>query len=443
MLNPSPRNAKPTQTVFVGEYTDGLLDPNRPMLGPVAAGGTIVANTTPGCWGPMITPAIRGGHEVTQPVFVEGAEVGDAIAIRIKAISVSSLATASGNDQVVEGRFNGDPYCAAKCSNCGTEWPETRVEGIGPGSIKCVKCGAEATPFTFTNGYTIVFDQAKSIGVTIGKSAAENIARHAARYAALPEGSVQNPILLFAPSDLVGLSTRLRPFLGQLGTTPSAAMPDSHNAGDFGAFLVGAPHKYAMSAEELARHKTDGHMDVAAVRAGATIVCPVKVPGGGVYLGDMHALQGDGEIAGHTCDVAGHATLQVDVLKGLSIDGPILFPVDEDLPFLARAMPRRERNSAIEIAKSHDVKELERNLPISFIGTGKDLNLAIDNGLQRAADLLQMSVPDVKNRATILGGIEIGRSPGVARVTFRAPTAALERVGLRALAEEIYGKAQI
>jgi acetamidase/formamidase len=198
-----------------------------------------------------------------------------------------------------------------------------------------------------------------------------------------------------------------------------------------------------MSAEELARHKTDGHMDVAAVRAGATIVCPVKVPGGGVYLGDMHALQGDGEIAGHTCDVAGHATLQVDVLKGLSIDGPILFPVDEDLPFLARAMPRRERNSAIEIAKSHDVKELERNLPISFIGTGKDLNLAIDNGLQRAADLLQMSVPDVKNRATILGGIEIGRSPGVARVTFRAPTAALERVGLRALAEEIYGKAQI
>jgi hypothetical protein len=62
-------------------------------------------------------------------------------------------------------RCAGDPYCAAKCSNCGTEWPETRVEGIGPGSMKCVKCGAEATPFTFTNGYTIVFDQAKSIGV--------------------------------------------------------------------------------------------------------------------------------------------------------------------------------------------------------------------------------------------------------------------------------------
>jgi formamidase len=102
-------------------------------------------------------------------------------------------------------------------------------------------------------------------------------------------------------------------------------------------------------------------------------------------------------------------------------------------------MPRSERNSAMEIANSHGVKELESNLPISFIGTGKDLNLAIDNGLQRAADLLGMSVPEVKNRATILGGIEIGRSPGVVRVTFRAPTAALERAGLRVLAEEIYG----
>jgi len=102
-------------------------------------------------------------------------------------------------------------------------------------------------------------------------------------------------------------------------------------------------------------------------------------------------------------------------------------------------MPRRERESANEIARSYGVEALESNLPISFIGAGKDLNVAIDNGLQRAADLLQMSVPDVKNRATILGGIEIGRSPGVARITFRAPTAALERVGLRGFAEEMYG----
>src|SRR3984893_17470806 len=112
------------ETVFVNEFTDGLLDPARPMLGPVRDGGHIVANTAPGCWGPMITPAIRGGHEVSQPVAVAGAEVGDAIAIRIKDIEVTSLAPSSGNDQPMDGRFNGDPYCAPVCPECGTEWPE-------------------------------------------------------------------------------------------------------------------------------------------------------------------------------------------------------------------------------------------------------------------------------------------------------------------------------
>ena len=293
------------RTVFVEEFTDGLLGPDVQMLGPVADGGHIVWNSTPGCWGPMITPSIRGGHEVTKPVAVAGAEVGDAIAIRIRDISVTSIATASGNDQPMEGRFNGDPFCAPVCPGCGTEWPETRLEGIGQEAVRCANCGADATPFTFTNGYTIVFDDQHSVGVTVGRDAAEAIARDAGRYAALPDGSVQNPILTFAPHDIVAMATRLRPFMGQLGTSPSATMPDSHNAGDFGSFLIGAPHAYAMTAAEVQQHKTDGHMDIDAVRAGAILLCPVKVPGGGIYMGDMHALQGDGEIAGHTCDVSG------------------------------------------------------------------------------------------------------------------------------------------
>jgi formamidase len=66
------------RTVLVNQFTNGILDPEQPMLGPVKDGGHIIANTAPGCWGPMITPAIRGGHEVTRPVAVEGAEVGDA-----------------------------------------------------------------------------------------------------------------------------------------------------------------------------------------------------------------------------------------------------------------------------------------------------------------------------------------------------------------------------
>jgi formamidase len=67
---------------------------------------------------------------------------------------------------------------------------------------------------------------------------------------ALPEGSEQNPIVALCPSDVPGVTTRLRPFLGHVGTTPSIDMPDSHNAGGFGTFLVDAPHEYGITTEQ-------------------------------------------------------------------------------------------------------------------------------------------------------------------------------------------------
>ena len=431
-------NGQGHETVFVDQFIDGILDPHKPMLGPVRDGGHIIANTAPGCWGPMITPEIRGGHEVTIPVAVQGAEVGDAIAIRIKDITVTSLATASGNDVFMDGRFLGDPYVAGKCPECGTLYPKTVIEGIGQTAVRCANCGADAAPFTFTNGYTIAFDSNRQVGVTLPQEAAEEIAWEAKKYAALPEKSIQNPILTFAPHDLVGLVARLRPFMGQLGTTPSHPIPDSHNAGDFGSFLISAPHEYAITADQLAEHRTDGHLDIDAVRAGAILICPVKTPGGGVYMGDMHALQGDGEIAGHTCDVSGTVTLQVHLLKGLKIDGPVLFPLVEDLPFTAKPLTEEERDRAQAIAKAWGT-EIEESAPISVIGTGPDLNAATDNGLARAVELLNMSLPEVKNRATITGAIEIGRNPGVVQVTFRAPLDRLEACGFLPFIQDQYG----
>src|SRR5699024_3810128 len=264
-----------SHVVYVNSFTDGVLDPERPMLGPVQDGGYIVANTAPGCWGPMITPALKGGHEVTQPVHVEGAEIGDAIAIYIASIQVTSLATASGNDENPEEHFVSDPYVDEKCPECGTVNPETYLEGSGPDAVRCSNCDANVTPFKFTSGYTIAFDEDKSIGVTLPKEAAEKIGEEGRKYMRTPENSVQNPAVSVAPHDIVGMVARFRPFLGQLGTTPSRAMPDSHNAGDFGQSLIGADHDYCITEEQL-QDRTDGHLDINRVRAGAILICPVK-----------------------------------------------------------------------------------------------------------------------------------------------------------------------
>jgi acetamidase/formamidase len=418
------------QTIFVNQFTDGVLDPEKEMLGPIKDGGTIIANTAPGCWGPMITPSIKGGHEVTIPVGVENAKVGDAIVIYIKSVNVTSEVTASGNDSPVDKNYIGDPFVAAKCPHCDTLNPQTKLVGIGPKSVRCAECGEEISPFQFTHGYTIAFDEKREIGITLNKESAHNAAKKVFENMAIPDNSKQNPIVNFAPHDLVGSISRLKPFIGQLGTTPSKPFPDSHNAGDFGSFLINAPHDYALSEEELEKHRTDGHMDVNRVREGSILICPVKVNGGGIYVGDVHAMQGDGEIAGHTSDVSATVELKVKVLKGLTLEGPILLPLEEDLPYLAKPIKEKELNAAKELANKWNMEELEEAAPISFIGSGADLNQAIDNGLSRAAKLLGMTMGEVKNRATITGSIEIGRAPGVVTVTFLAPKHKLEKINL-------------
>ena len=140
--------------------------------------------------------------------------------------------------------------------------------------------------------------------------------------------------------------------MGQLGTTPAVDLPDSHNAGDFGAFLLGAPHSHARRRPTSSSRAPTGTWTSTPPGPGAVVIAPVKVPGAGIYIGDMHAMQGDGEIAGHTCDVSGTVTLQVEVLKGLTIDGPIILPVAEDLPFLARPLTGAERTRAEEVARA-------------------------------------------------------------------------------------------
>ncbi|AKG73606.1 acetamidase/formamidase family protein [Salinicoccus halodurans] len=416
-------------TVFVDEFTNGILDPEEKMRYTVKNGGHIVANTAPGCWGPMITPELKGGHEVTKPVFVEGAEVGDAIAIHINSIRVTSDATASGNDKPMEGRFTGDPFVAGICPNCGAKNPKSKIEGIGQGAVRCAECGEDVTPFTFTNAYTMAFDKHRTMGLTLNKENAEIIAREGKKYMCTPENSIQNPVVTFAPHDIVGAMARVIPFLGQLGTTPSRAFPDSHNAGDFGQFLIDAPHDYGLTEEQL-EDRTDGHMDINRVREGATLICPVKVPGGGVYLGDMHAMQGNGEIAGHTTDVAGIVDLQVEVIKNVTLEGPVLLPLAEDLPPLAKPFTESEIRRGRELAHRWNMAEVEESYPVSFIGTGADLNAATENGMERAAALFNIPVPEVMNRATINGSIDIGRNPGVVTVTFLAPKSCLKQAGL-------------
>lgn len=428
----------PTNWLRVTRYTQGVIGPSQKMLGPLANGGTLVTGTPPGCWGPMITPSFQGGHEVTQPVAIEGAEIGDAVALKIQRMTVTSFATSSGVMKFVEGRYTGDPFVHKFCAECGTEHPASHVEGIGEMAIRCNHCGAEVNAFRFGHGYVIVLDHENQVSLTVNQDVANRLAGNASEMSALPELAAQHSILSLARADMPGVASRMRPFLGNIGTTPSRDLPDSHNCADFGQYLIDAPHRYGMSEADLHAAKTDGHMDTNAVREGCILICPVKVPGAGVYMGDMHAQQGNGEIAGHATDVSGETELTVEVIKGLTIDGPILLQNLEDLPPLARPMSALETQKVRELGARWGQRDIEESGPITFIGSGPDLNAATKNGLQRAADVTGLPYDEVLNRATITGSIDISRLPGTVRVTFLCPLNVLDRIGIGHLVREKY-----
>jgi acetamidase/formamidase len=185
--------------------------------------------------------------------------------------------------------------------------------------------------------------------------------------------------------------------------------------------------------------KTDAHLDTNEVRPGAILICPVKIDGGGVYIGDCHANQGDGELGLHTTDITAEARVRVNVIKNLALDGPILLPVPEDLPFIVRPFSKEELEAGELLAQRYHLTLQHRVGPAQFIGTGPTLNEATDNAIQRAADVLRMTQAEVRNRCTITGGVEIGRLPGVVQLNMLVPLDKLDAIGIGSYVRQQYG----
>ncbi len=435
---------KAVDHVVVDRYTD-IVGPSNEMLGPVRDGGRIEYLTVPGCWGPMITPSLRSGHEVTLPVRVEGARVGDAIALHIETLEQLSRATTTGTHTGWDGNYLSDPFIAGICPTCrdaGRQflYPDTYLEGFGDGAVRCKVCHSQVNPFHMLQAYTMAFDEPKGIGVTVTLERAQEMAAEAADWVVLQEHSRQHPIVALGRADLIGVMARCRVSIGNLGTIPPIDIPSSHNCGDFGAFLLGAKHEFALTEEQL-ELRTDAHMDVDSVRQGSVVIVPVKVDGGGIYAGDVHAMIGDGELAVHATDISGRTVVRVEIIKGLALDGPILLPPAEDLPFLARPFSADEVARAKALAADHRTTLEGPVLPVQVLGSGAFINAAVDNAVARAAKLFEAPADEIKNRGTVAGAIDIGRLPGFIQLSLQIPRERLERLGILHLVEAQYGKA--
>ena len=98
-------------------------------------------------------------------------------------------------------------------------------------------------------------------------------------------------------SRLAGLEVELRPMIGSIGVAP--------------------PLNQALYAGDVWIH--GGNMDYNRHVAGATIHFPVWRAGAFLYLGDGHALQGDGEISGQGLETSLDVQFRVELIRGRSL----------------------------------------------------------------------------------------------------------------------------
>jgi amidase len=101
-------------------------------------------------------------------------------------------------------------------------------------------------------------------------------------------------------SEHVKLEFPAKPMLGCVGVAaPGDFAPTSGPAGSYG-----------------------GNLDYNAIGEGATVILPVYHPGALLYIGDGHALQGDGEPTGNGIETSMDVQFSVEVRKHAKLTGP-------------------------------------------------------------------------------------------------------------------------
>ncbi|SDH15222.1 MULTISPECIES: acetamidase/formamidase family protein [unclassified Duganella] len=147
-------------------------------------------------------------------------------------------------------------------------------------------------------------DYADSLDAIVGRAQSTSLAARASTLGKPVRWKLDHARGLASPEQagaaLRGFAVPLRPMLGGLAVAP----PDGPavSTGDTGRF--------------------GGNMDFNEVVEGNKVYLPVQQPGALLYLGDAHALQGDGETSQYALETSMEVAFRVELIKGKAIGMP-------------------------------------------------------------------------------------------------------------------------
>jgi acetamidase/formamidase len=271
-LLPFTLAAAETHTVAAEKYYR-TFSHSHPVLKTIRAGDTVVTKTVDsGGRDDKGTSRSEGGNPLTGPFFIQGAEPGDAIAIRFSKVRLNR--------------------------NWGTSSNRLGLYSLTPDAVEKI----------FPN---------KRVTWDI------DIAAKRVR--------VSDP-----GSEKVKLEFAARPMLGCVGVAaPGDFAPTSGPAGSYG-----------------------GNLDYNAIGEGATVILPVYHPGALLFIGDGHALQGDGEATGNGVETSMDVEFSVEVRKQMKLTGPRVETSDDIISVGAQPEFVSSLNRGLQLATTDMVEWL-------------------------------------------------------------------------------------
>ena len=175
-----------------------------------------------------------------------------------------------------------------------------------------------------------------------------------ARFGSLTGEGLNRSMLLNEPLELVVYNWRLdlERMTGTLSLDKSSVREVTIPLDPFIGSIGVAP-RFGRVESSLVPGEYGGNMDTPETRKGATIFLPVSATGAYLYLGDIHAAQGDGEMCGAALETTAKVTIGLEVIKK-NIDWPRL----KDRDFIMTVGSTRPLEDAIGIAAFELVKWL-------------------------------------------------------------------------------------
>ncbi|RQD69103.1 MAG: acetamidase [Tindallia sp. MSAO_Bac2] len=147
-----------------------------------------------------------------------------------------------------------------------------------------------------------------------------------------------------------GIRIPVKPMVGVMGTAPEGAAISTQSPGEHG-----------------------GNLDIKDLGEGAILYLPANVPGALLSMGDIHAVQGDGETVICAMEVSGEITVKVDVLKERN-DIPTPFILTESNYLTTAANASLDQSSVEAAHKMH--RFLQQHTELSDAQCGMLLSLA-------------------------------------------------------------------